>query len=85
MGRVFQHEVGRRHTLNLANQKKNIDKLQKDDEKVYEEAESIAVAPGEPVPPGFEEEYNKVTQIQVRILEGFYSYFKEQLNVNTDF
>lgn len=74
MGRVFQHEIGKRHLLNLSkHNKRSADKQQRDEEKVYEEPEPISIAPGEPAPPGFEDEINRVAQIQVGLLKSFLS------------
>lgn len=63
MGRVYQHEIGKRHTQNLALNNRHLEKPQKDDSE--QEAITIDIAPGEPVPPGFEGEIGRVAQIQV--------------------
>ncbi|XP_056637316.1 uncharacterized protein CG7065-like isoform X1 [Diorhabda sublineata] len=66
MGRVFQHELGRRHALSIFNTHHNVENLKNDTpppETVVE------VAPGEPIPPGFEDAC-RVSIIQER-LDGF--------------
>lgn len=64
MGRIFTHEMGRRHTFNL-NANGGGPELRKEDEKKEEDVE-IEIAPGEPAPPGFEEEaVRQSTLIQV--------------------
>lgn len=60
MGRVYQHEIGRRHTNNLASR----GTIQAQPQLVSSE-QTIQIAPGEPVPPGFEGEIEKVAEIQV--------------------
>ncbi|XP_018574975.1 uncharacterized protein CG7065 isoform X2 [Anoplophora glabripennis] len=68
MGRVYQHEIGKRHTQNLAMNNRHLDKPRRDEPD--DDPITIDVAPGEPVPPGFEEEIGRVAQIQER-LDGF--------------
>ncbi|KAJ8946800.1 hypothetical protein NQ314_008784 [Rhamnusium bicolor] len=68
MGRVYQHEIGKRHTSNLAMTNRPVEKQEKDEET--EEPIVIDIAPGEPIPPGFEGEIGRVSQIQER-LDGF--------------
>ncbi|KAJ8916865.1 hypothetical protein NQ315_005872 [Exocentrus adspersus] len=67
MGRVYQHEIGKRHTQNLAGNR-HLDQPRKDEPE--EAPITIDIAPGEPVPPGFEGEVGRVAQIQER-LDGF--------------
>ncbi|KAG5898526.1 hypothetical protein JTB14_038478 [Gonioctena quinquepunctata] len=69
MGRVFQHEIGKRHTQNLSNTNRHTDRHRKEEEPV-EETPTLEIAPGEPVPPGFEEEVGISSQIEER-LNGF--------------
>lgn len=69
MGRVYQHEMGRRHTISISYlSSKNKGNQPPGNEP--DEINSIQVAPGEPLPPGFEGEVPKVSQIQER-LDGF--------------
>lgn len=70
MGRVFQHEIGKRHTQNIANNNRRVDRKQK--EEIRDEPESMDIAPGEPAPPGFEE-ISKTSQIQVGSLWRYYT------------
>lgn len=64
MGRVYQHEIGKRHTSNLAAR----GTIQAQPQMVTsEEEQTIQIAPGEPVPPGFEGEIVKLCEIQVSI------------------
>lgn len=67
MGRVYQHELGRRHTLNMQATygRKRIES--EEETHVPEENAILEVAPGEPVPPGFEDMDRKAI-IQVRIV-----------------
>lgn len=65
MGRVYQHEIGRRHTLNITLNAKYTSKPQTSGPGLGVE-HPINVAPGEPVPPGFENDVAKEAQIQVR-------------------
>ncbi|KAK4873888.1 hypothetical protein RN001_013248 [Aquatica leii] len=53
MGRVYHHEIGKRHTSNVQN-----------GGNYASDAELLQVAPGEPVPPGIDGEVEKVAQIQ---------------------
>lgn len=55
MGRVYHHEIGKRHTNNMANSGKH----------AFATEEALQIAPGEPIPPGFEGEIKKVAMIQV--------------------
>lgn len=62
MGRVYHHEIGKRHT----------GKMQVAGNSHYTSVEpepTLQVAPGEPLPPGFEE-MERVAQIQVRKFSG---------------
>lgn len=68
MGRVFQHEVGKRHSQNIANTNRHMDKRQKEESR--DESEVMDIAPGEPAPPGFEE-ISRNSQIQVGFLSIF--------------
>ncbi|XP_023015963.2 uncharacterized protein CG7065 isoform X1 [Leptinotarsa decemlineata] len=68
MGRVFQHEVGKRHNQSLATTNRHFETQRQ--EEPAEEVVSLEIAPGEPVPPGFEEEVGRSSQIQER-LDGF--------------
>ncbi|KAJ8959104.1 hypothetical protein NQ318_022361 [Aromia moschata] len=70
MGRVYQHEIGKRHTLNLSLNSRHAEKLPKDDSPNEQAPIALEIAPGEPVPPGFEGEIGRVAQIQER-LDGF--------------
>ncbi|XP_050297919.1 uncharacterized protein CG7065-like isoform X2 [Anthonomus grandis grandis] len=72
MGRVYQHEIGRRHTQNIAALSGDVpESTKKEITETKEEFSSpIEVAPGEPVPPGFEGELNRNCDIQER-LDGF--------------
>ncbi|XP_068914350.1 uncharacterized protein CG7065-like isoform X2 [Tenebrio molitor] len=63
MGWVFHHETGKRHTMALGNQSQ--DRFPSVQE--VEETPSIQIAPGEPVPPGFEGQIEKVALIQERL------------------
>lgn len=69
MGRVYQHELGRRHSLNMQATfgRKRIES--EEETLVSEENAILEVAPGEPVPPGFEDMDRKAI-IQDR-LDGF--------------
>ncbi|XP_017782518.1 PREDICTED: uncharacterized protein CG7065-like [Nicrophorus vespilloides] len=71
MGRMFYHEGGRRHTVNMANFEAKFSwkgpTIMPQPEPVQEEVASMKIAPGEPVPPGFEGEITKVAQIQERL------------------
>ncbi|KAF5296408.1 hypothetical protein FQR65_LT01395 [Abscondita terminalis] len=53
MGRVYHHEIGKRHSSNMQNAGSH----------PYD-MDSLHVAPGEPIPPGVEGEVEKVAQIQ---------------------
>lgn len=68
MGRVFQHEFGKRHSQNLANTNRHLERKQK--EEINDDPELVDVAPGEPAPPGFED-VARTCQIQVTILFAF--------------
>lgn len=65
MGRVYQHEIGKRHTNNL--EERGTIQAQPQLVSTEEEQTTIQIAPGEPVPPGFEGEIEKVCEIQVSI------------------
>ncbi|KAK4873891.1 hypothetical protein RN001_013251 [Aquatica leii] len=53
MGLVYHHEIGKRHSSNMQNA------------GTYAfESDLLQVAPGEPVPPGVDEEVEKIAQIQ---------------------
>lgn len=79
MGRAYHHEIGKRHTSNLAGSKKNVvkhgggsDKEDRGDESAEpEQHPSMEIAPGEPVPPGFEGEIEKLAHIQVSLINEF--------------
>lgn len=58
MGRVYHHEIGKRHSTNATN-------LSRRGAPVLVGQSAPCVAAGEPVPPGFEGEMQKVCQIQV--------------------
>ncbi|KRT81020.1 hypothetical protein AMK59_6239 [Oryctes borbonicus] len=60
MGRVYHHEIGKRHSTNVAN-------LSKRGVSVLVGQPVLHVAAGEPVPPGFEGELQKTCQIQERL------------------
>ncbi|KAL1489168.1 hypothetical protein ABEB36_014107 [Hypothenemus hampei] len=74
MGRVYQHELGRRHCQNMSATygRKRIDDDNTNDQRsvINDSVTRVDVAPGEPVPPGFEGEINRKAQIQER-LDGF--------------
>lgn len=59
MGRVYHHEIGKRHTSRLSAPEPTAGPAPTTTEPV------IQIAPGEPVPPGFEGEIEKVAEIQV--------------------
>lgn len=59
MGRVYHHEIGKRHRLNTQNSAK------RGRPGIVAEQPPILVNAGEPVPPGFEGESQKIAQIQV--------------------
>ncbi|XP_022916412.2 uncharacterized protein CG7065-like isoform X1 [Onthophagus taurus] len=61
MGRVYHHEIGKRHTSNTQNSAKRLR------HGVVAEQPPVLIAPGEPVPPGFEGDIQKVAQIQDRL------------------
>lgn len=63
MGRVYHHEIGKRHTSRL--QMGHKWQQQGPSAAPFEEEGDIQVAPGEPVPPGFEGKVQKVAEIQV--------------------
>ncbi|CAH1135194.1 unnamed protein product [Ceutorhynchus assimilis] len=76
MGRVFQHELGRRHTQNwqaLEHRSRANNEHFDDGPPGVDHSEEVVsqmdIAPGEPVPPGFENEIREA-QIQER-LDGF--------------
>ncbi|XP_030764258.1 uncharacterized protein CG7065-like isoform X2 [Sitophilus oryzae] len=69
MGRVYQHELGRRHSINMHVTNRHLEK-EKDAEPSDEGKVIIEVAPGEPVPPGMEGEVTRQAQIQEK-LDGF--------------
>lgn len=58
MGRVYHHEIGKRHSTNVSN-------VSKRGSAVLVGQPVLHVAAGEPVPPGFEGEMQKTCQIQV--------------------
>ncbi|KAK9743961.1 hypothetical protein QE152_g8182 [Popillia japonica] len=60
MGRVYHHEIGKRHSTNVAN-------LSKRGVTTLVGQPVLHVAAGEPVPPGFEGEVPKTCQIQERL------------------
>ncbi|KAF5288762.1 hypothetical protein FQA39_LY15253 [Lamprigera yunnana] len=57
MGRVYHHEIGKRHTNNMQNATR----------RGHDAEVTLQVAPGEPIPPGVETEVEKVAQIQERL------------------
>ncbi|XP_063916006.1 uncharacterized protein CG7065-like isoform X2 [Zophobas morio] len=63
MGWVFHHENGKRHSMALGNQ--NPERFPSLSE--VDETPTIQIAPGEPVPPGFEGQIEKVALIQERL------------------
>lgn len=67
MGRVYHHEIGKRHTLKMSSatilKGKEISAVGTNE--AYREGDVLQVAPGEPLPPGFEDEVQKIPQIQV--------------------
>ncbi|EFA08005.2 uncharacterized protein CG7065 homolog isoform X1 [Tribolium castaneum] len=65
MGWVFHHETGKRHSLALGKQNQDQDRLTSSQD--VEETPTIQIAPGEPVPPGFEGEIERVALIQERL------------------
>ncbi|XP_060523049.1 uncharacterized protein CG7065-like isoform X2 [Cylas formicarius] len=69
MGRVYQHELGRRHTTVMQITNRHLQK--KDVAEKIDDSVHIEIAPGEPAPPGFEGEVdNRRALIQER-LDGF--------------
>lgn len=70
MGRVYHHEIGKRHTSNMSmvmdGGRNRQQQQQQQTTTVHQESPAVRVAPGEPVPPGFEGEVEKVCEIQVR-------------------
>lgn len=69
MGRVYQHELGRRHTLNMQATfgRKRVES--EDETQVPEQNAVLEVAPGEPVPPGFEDMDRKaIIQVWIALL-----------------
>ncbi|ENN75956.1 hypothetical protein YQE_07491, partial [Dendroctonus ponderosae] len=72
MGRVYQHELGRRHSINMTaalNRPGNRD-FKEVIPMESEETPQLELAVGEPLPPGFEGEVTRKAQIQDR-LDGF--------------
>lgn len=82
MGRVYHHEIGKRHTSNMSvvmdggrsgrhqQQQQQQQQLQQQVSLIgpvqpEQPSVQLQVAPGEPVPPGFEGEVEKVCEIQV--------------------
>lgn len=63
MGRVYHHEIGKRHTSRL-----QLGQKMQGDAIPFEDEADIQVAPGEPVPPGFEGKVQKVAEIQVNVI-----------------
>lgn len=59
MGRVYHHEIGKRHTHNMSAPGIALPSA------TISAEPTMYVAPGEPVPPGFEGEVEKTAQIQV--------------------
>ncbi|KAK5641720.1 hypothetical protein RI129_010267 [Pyrocoelia pectoralis] len=57
MGRVYHHEIGKRHTNNVQAPSSH---------PTFDEP-LLQVAPGEPIPPGVENEIQKVAEIQERL------------------
>lgn len=69
MGFVFHHETGKRHAVALGNQNQDrITSVHDNDESPL----SIQIAPGEPVPPGFEGQVEKIALIQVLLTVFFF-------------
>lgn len=72
MGRVYHHEIGKRHTSNMSNCQDfgrgvvNQQQAAMVASSTIQQEPVVHVAPGEPVPPGFEGEVEKVCEIQVR-------------------
>lgn len=82
MGRVYHHEIGKRHTSNMSlgmdgGRSGRHQQQQQQQQQVSligpvqpeQPSVQLQVAPGEPVPPGFEGEVEKVCEIQVVQLE----------------
>lgn len=70
MGRVFHHEIGKRHTMKMAmvtivKGEENLNSINPN-ENVGDQ-EIMHFAPGEPLPPGFEDDIQKISQIQERL------------------
>lgn len=63
MGRVYHHEIGKRHTSRLQMGQK-MQQMQ-GGSLSFDDENDLQVAPGEPVPPGFEGKVQKVAEIQV--------------------
>ncbi|RZC41383.1 hypothetical protein BDFB_002023 [Asbolus verrucosus] len=63
MGWVFHHETGKRHTMALGSQSHERFPMPQE----TEEQPTIQIAPGEPVPPGFEGQIEKIALIQERL------------------
>lgn len=59
MGRVYHHEIGKRHTHNMSAPGAVVAT------HTIAAEPTMYIAPGEPVPPGFEGEIEKTAQIQV--------------------
>lgn len=78
MGRVYHHEIGKRHTSNMSiglEHSRNSRQQQIASGNVQQEIPAVQVAPGEPVPPGFEGEVEKVCEIQVLYYHSFFCKF----------
>lgn len=70
MGRVYQHEMGRRHSINMTSAVSRPGHREfKDLPMESEETPQLELAVGEPLPPGFEGEVTRKAQIQVTFLE----------------
>lgn len=61
MGRVYQHEIGKRHSSKL----QQAQKMQHSQGIPSEDDTTLQIAPGEPLPPGYEGKVQKVTAIEV--------------------
>lgn len=69
MGRVFQHEIGRRHTQNITSYNRNTENRTQEERR--DESEVMEIAPGEPAPPGFEEIRTSQIQVSTKEIDNF--------------
>ncbi|CAH0563320.1 unnamed protein product [Brassicogethes aeneus] len=68
MGRVYQHELGKRHCINMARgHQREGDPAAPPPPTKEDHHQTIQVAPGEPLPPGFEGQVEETTLIQEKL------------------